>query len=184
MQSWKPVSVCSLSADVCVCVRGQRGASTVSAECGVGVAECAGGAGGGASRGSVRMISEGVSTRMCASASRSPPAVTVTLGARTGAPAGPGGGTAGDCGGAGCGGGGGGGAGEALGGGPAGERPPSSAPPELCRANSGLISWSGSIFRAADCRVLNAGSARTLPPWRPRLQSAERKIGLSVHFNR
>lgn len=42
-----------------------------------------------ARRGSVRMISEGVSTRMCASASRSPPAVTVTLGARTPPPAGP-----------------------------------------------------------------------------------------------
>lgn len=36
------------------------------------------------SGGSVRMISEGVSTRMCASASRRPPGVTVTLGARTG----------------------------------------------------------------------------------------------------
>lgn len=45
--------------------------------------DCRGG--GCCRRGSVRMISEGVSTRICASASRSPPAVTVTLGARTGA---------------------------------------------------------------------------------------------------
>lgn len=40
------------------------------------------------SGGSVRMISEGVSTRMCASASRRPAGVTVTLGARTGGLAG------------------------------------------------------------------------------------------------
>lgn len=53
---------------------------------GVGVAGGARARGAGgccARRGSVRIISEGVSTRMCASASRSPPAVTVTLGART-----------------------------------------------------------------------------------------------------
>lgn len=74
---------------VCVCarrIRRDRGCSTVSAE-GAGVAGCAGGAvgAGACSGGKVRMISEGVSTRMCASASSSPPAVTVTLGARTGA---------------------------------------------------------------------------------------------------
>lgn len=62
----------------------------------------AGGAGSaaGCSLGSVRMISEGVSTRMCASASRSPPAVTVTLGARTGPAGGPPGGGAAGAGGA------------------------------------------------------------------------------------
>ena len=106
------------------------------------VAAWGGGAGGGARRGSVRMISDGVSTRMCASASRSPPAVTVTLGARTvplgGAAcctggAGDGAGAGGACGTGGA------GAGAGL-----GERPPSAstpvAPLELCRPNQRFIS--------------------------------------------
>lgn len=64
--------------------RGGTVLSCARAAAGAGVAAGEGWGGfGGCRRGSVRMISEGVSTRMCASASRSPPAVTVTLGART-----------------------------------------------------------------------------------------------------
>lgn len=64
--------------------RGGTVLSSARAAAGAGVAAGEGWGGlGGCRRGSVRMISEGVSTRMCASASRSPPAVTVTLGART-----------------------------------------------------------------------------------------------------
>lgn len=89
---------------------------------------------GCARRGSVRMISEGVSTRMCASASRSPRAVTVTLGARTAGAALGGAGGAGAAGGAG---GGAGGAAAGAGLGAAAAEPPSgSLAPllELCRA--------------------------------------------------